>query len=78
MLKHIPYLIKKECISMLIKVIYEDPKVLAIQQAIQELDTEQFYFLERFLEQERQRRQEAVFEQWQRFLAQTVDYTCIK
>lgn len=63
---------------MLIKVIYEDPKVLAIQQAIQELDTEQFYFLERFLEQERQRRQEAVFEQWQRFLAQTVDYTCIK
>ena len=56
MLKHIPYLIKKECISMLIKVIYEDPKVLAIPQAIQELDTEQFYFLERFLEQERQRR----------------------
>ena len=63
---------------MLIKVIYEDPKVLAIQQAIQELDTEQFYFLERFLEQERQHRQEAVFEQWQHFLAQTVDYTCIK
>ena len=63
---------------MLIKVIYEDPKISAIQQTIQELDTEQFYFLERFLEQERKRRQEVVFQQWQRFLAQTVDYTCIK
>ena len=63
---------------MLIKVIYEDPKISAIQQAIQELDTEQFYFLERFLAQERQRRLESVFQQWQHFLAQTVDYTCIK
>ena len=63
---------------MLIKVIYEDPKISAIQQAIQELDTEQFYFLERFLAQERQSRQETVFQQWQHFLAQTVDYTCIK
>ena len=52
---------------MLIKVIYEDPKISAIQQAIQELDTEQFYFLERFLAQERQRRQESVFQQWQHF-----------
>lgn len=63
---------------MLVKVIYEDPQIAAIEQSIQQLDTQQFYFLERFLANERQIRQEAIFRQWQHFLAQTVDYTCIK
>lgn len=63
---------------MLIKFIYEDPQIAAIHEAISALDTEQFYFLERYIAQERQNRQEAVFRQWQQFLAQTVDYTCIR
>ena len=62
---------------MHMKFIYEDKKILPIEQAIAELDSEQFYFVERFIQAEKRRRQEAIFHEWQRFLAANVEHYCI-
>ena len=58
------------------KLIYEDEKILPIEQAIAALDSDQLYFIERFLAQEKNRRQELVFDQWQQFLAANVEHYC--
>lgn len=62
---------------MHMKFIYEDKRILPIEQAIAELDSEQFYFVERFIQAEKRRRQEAIFHEWQHFLAANVEHYCI-
>ncbi|MBR6756517.1 MAG: hypothetical protein IKM15_06185 [Peptococcaceae bacterium] len=49
---------------MYLKVIYEDQATYDLEQKIALLDTKQFYFLERFLLQEKQRRKQEIYNEW--------------
>ena len=50
---------------MQIKVIYEEEAVQAVKHTISQLDSGQLFFVEHYIRTLRQKRQEAVFEQWQ-------------
>ena len=50
---------------MYLKVIYEDQATYNVEQQIASLDTKQFYFIERFLMQEKQRRKQEIYNEWQ-------------
>jgi len=52
----------------MLKTIYADERLIQIYSAISELDSNQFYFIQRFCEQERKRRQQHIFNQWLDFL----------
>lgn len=56
----------------MLKVIYADERLDEIHSIIHQLDSEQFYFISRYLEQERKNRQAAIFAQWQTFLHDTL------
>ncbi|MBR6756024.1 MAG: hypothetical protein IKM15_03655 [Peptococcaceae bacterium] len=49
---------------MYLKVIYEDQTTYDLEQQIALLDTKQFYFIERFLLQEKQRRKQEIYNEW--------------
>lgn len=63
---------------MLIKLIYETQALAAIKKEIAQLETNQLYFLERFIIKEKNLRKEAVFKEWQLFLADQVEHYVIK
>lgn len=48
-----------------IKVIYEDNAVLPIKELIAQLDTQQLFFVEKFIQQKRMQQKQEVFQQWQ-------------
>ncbi len=50
---------------MQIKVIYEDNAVLPIKELIAQLDTQQLFFVEKFIQQKRMQQKQEVFQQWQ-------------
>lgn len=50
---------------MQIKVIYEDNAVLPIKELIAQLDTQQLFFVEKFIHQKRMQQKQEVFQQWQ-------------
>ena len=50
---------------MQIKVIYEDNAVLPIKELIDQLDTQQLFFVEKFIQQKRMQQKQEVFQQWQ-------------
>ena len=50
---------------MQIKVIYEDNAVLPIKELIAQLDTQQLFFVEKFIQQKRMHQKQEVFQQWQ-------------
>ena len=50
---------------MQIKVIYEDNAVLPIKELIAQLDTQQLFFVEKFIQQKRMQQKHEVFQQWQ-------------
>ena len=50
---------------MQIKVIYEDNAVLPIKELIAQLDTQQLFFGEKFIQQKRMQQKQEVFQQWQ-------------
>ena len=54
------------------KIIHADPRLEQIQELIQQLDSTQFYFIERYCAQERQKRQQDIFNQWLSYL-HTID-----
>ena len=55
----------------MLKVIYADERLDEIHSLIHQLDTDQFYFVSRYLEQEKKHRQNALFAQWIEFLNTT-------
>ena len=55
---------------MQIKVIYEADAVLPVKEMIAQLDTQQLYFIERYIQQTKQQRKQEVFQQWQAALQQ--------
>ena len=50
---------------MQIKVIYEDNAVLPIKELIAQLDTQQLFFVEKFIQKKRMQQKQEVFQQWQ-------------
>ena len=50
---------------MQIKVIYEDNAVLPIKELIAQLDTQQLFFVEKFIQQKRMQQKQEIFQQWQ-------------
>ncbi len=58
---------------MQIKVIYEADAVLPVKEMIAQLDTQQLYFIERYIQQTKQQRKQEVFQQWQAALQQLVN-----
>ncbi len=50
---------------MQIKVIYEDNAVLPMKELIAQLDTQQLFFVEKFIQQKRMQQKQEVFQQWQ-------------
>ena len=58
---------------MQIKVIYESDAVLPVKEMIAQLDTQQLYFIERYIQQTKQQRKQEVFQQWQAALQQLVN-----
>ena len=50
---------------MQIKVIYEDNAVLPIKELIAQLDTQQLFFVEKFIQQKRMQQKQEGFQQWQ-------------
>ena len=50
---------------MQIKVVYEDNAVLPIKELIAQLDTQQLFFVEKFIQQKRMQQKQEVFQQWQ-------------
>ena len=50
---------------MQIKVIYEDNAVLPIKELVAQLDTQQLFFVEKFIQQKRMQQKQEVFQQWQ-------------
>lgn len=59
---------------MHIKVIYEDAAVLPIKELIAQLDTQQLFFVEQFIQQKKLQRKQEVFQQWQTALQDLVDH----
>ena len=59
---------------MQIKVIYEDAAVLPIKELIAQLDTQQLFFVEQFIQQKKLQRKQEVFQQWQIALQNLVDH----
>ena len=57
------------------KIINADDRLLQIYSDISELDSTQFYFIQRFCEQERKRRQQLIFQQWLDYLHNATDTT---
>ncbi len=53
---------------MQIKAIYEDEAVLPIKELISQLDNQQLFFVERFIQQKKQQRKQEIFQQWQNTL----------
>ena len=63
---------------MIFRVIHEDAQTSHIKDLLHNLNTEQFYFIERACQCERKERQEQIFRQWQQFLAQELPEYPIK
>ena len=57
---------------MYYKVIYEDPRLTPVKETLAQLDSRQYFFVERYLKLEKHARQQAIFNQWQAFLKETV------
>lgn len=55
---------------MIFRVIHEEPQTSQIKDLLHNLDSEQFYFIERACQKERRERQGQIFRQWQQFVAQ--------
>ena len=50
---------------MQIKIIYEDEAVLPVKELIGQLDSQQLFFIEYFIKQQKQQRKQEIFQQWQ-------------
>lgn len=57
---------------MQVKVIYEDDAVLSVKAQIAQLDSEQLFFVEQFIQKTRAARKQQVFQQWQRALYELI------
>jgi len=58
---------------MQIKVIYEEEAVLPVKELIAQLDSQQLFFVEQFIKQQKQQRKQEIFQQWQTTLQQLVN-----
>ena len=57
---------------MIFRVIREEPETSQIKDLLHNLNTEQFYFIERACQKERRERREQIFRQWQQFIAREI------
>ncbi len=60
---------------MQIKIIYEDEAVLPVKELIGQLDSQQLFFIEYFIKQQKQQRKQEIFQQWQTTLENLVNNT---
>ncbi len=58
---------------MQIKIIYEDEAVLPVKELIGQLDSQQLFFVEQFIKQQKQQRKQEIFQQWQATLNHLVN-----
>ena len=58
---------------MQIKIIYEDEAVLTVKELIGQLDSQQLFFVEQFIKQQKQQRKQEIFQQWQATLNHLVN-----
>lgn len=58
---------------MQIKIIYEDEAVLPVKDLIGQLDSQQLFFVEQFIKQQKQQRKQEIFQQWQATLNHLVN-----
>ena len=58
---------------MQIKIIYEDEAVLPLKELIGQLDSQQLFFVEQFIKQQKQQRKQEIFQQWQATLNHLVN-----
>lgn len=58
---------------MQIKIIYEDEAVLPVKELIGQLDSQQLFFVEQFIKQQKQQRKQEIFQQWQAALNHLVN-----
>lgn len=58
---------------MQIKIIYEDEAVLPVKKLIGQLDSQQLFFVEQFIKQQKQQRKQEIFQQWQAALNHLVN-----
>ena len=58
---------------MQIKIIYEDEAVLPVKELIGQLDSQQLFFIEYFIKQQKQQRKQEIFQQWQTTLENLVN-----
>lgn len=58
---------------MQIKIIYEDEAVLPVKELIGQLDSQQLFFVEQFIKQQKQQRKQEIFQQWQTTLNHLVN-----
>ena len=60
---------------MQIKIIYEDEAVLPVKELIGQLDSQQLFFIEYFIKQQKHQRKQEIFQQWQTTLENLVNNT---